>query len=49
MNAFEAAAANGCETTLQGELDELFNEQNAGPRKGCHLLPPRSLRVTVAL
>ena len=48
MNAFEAAAANGCETDLQGELDELFNEQNASPSKDATSIPATFLRVTVA-
>ena len=39
---FEPAAANGRETDLQGELDELFNEQNASPSKTPPPLPPRS-------
>lgn len=33
---------NGRETDLQGELDELFNEQNASPSKTPPPLPPRS-------
>ena len=49
MNAFEAAAANGREADLQAELEELFNEQNASPSKGCHFdschVPPRHGRT----
>jgi SAM-dependent methyltransferase len=49
MNAFEAAAGNGRETELQAELEALFNEQNASPRKDDTSIPATFLRVTVAL
>jgi SAM-dependent methyltransferase len=45
MNAFEAAAANGREADLQGELDTLFNEQNTSD--GATSIPATFLRVTV--
>ncbi len=45
---FEAAAANGRETHLQGELDELFNEQNAIPGNAATSIPGTFLPVTVA-
>jgi SAM-dependent methyltransferase len=45
MNAFEAAAANGRENDLQSELEQLFDEQNAGD--GSTSIPATFLRVTV--
>jgi SAM-dependent methyltransferase len=45
MNAFEAAAKDGREDDLQGELDTLFNEQNQG--NGSTSIPATFLRVTV--
>jgi SAM-dependent methyltransferase len=45
MNAFEAAAKNGREDDLQGELEALFNEQNTG--NGATAIPATFLRVTV--
>ena len=39
MNAFEAAEANGRAEELQGELEALFDEQNASPTKGHDLDP----------
>ena len=49
MNAFEAAAANGRETDLQGELAALFNEQNTSPNGDATSIPATFLRVTVAV
>ena len=46
MNAFEAAAANGREAELQGELQTLFDEQNTGDEATS--IPATFLRVTVA-
>jgi SAM-dependent methyltransferase len=45
MNAFEAAAADGRETKLQAELEDLFNEQNTSD--GATSIPATFLRVTV--
>jgi SAM-dependent methyltransferase len=45
MNAFEAAAADGKEADLQGELDTLFAEQNKG--NGATSIPATFLRVSV--
>lgn len=45
MNAFEAAAADGREADLQGELDTLFNEQNTSDDGTS--IPATFLRVTV--
>jgi len=47
MNAYEAAAANGREEDLHGELDALFNEQNRSSDGGTSI-PATFLRVTVA-
>lgn len=44
MNAFEAASADGREAELQGELEELFNEQNASDTGTS--IPATFLRVT---
>jgi SAM-dependent methyltransferase len=49
MNAFEAAAANGGEATLQTELETLFNSQNASPNGDATSIPATFLRVTVQL
>ncbi len=49
MNAFEAAAANGRETDLQGELAALFNEQNTSPNGDATSIPATFLRVTVVV
>jgi hypothetical protein len=46
MNAFAAAAANGREAELQGELQALFDEQNTGDEATS--IPATFLRVTVA-
>jgi SAM-dependent methyltransferase len=48
MNAFEAAAANGLESELQVELDELFNEENASLEDNATSIPATFLRVTVS-
>ncbi len=45
MNAFAAAEADGREDDLQAELEELFNEQNAGDEGTS--IPATFLRVTV--
>jgi ubiquinone/menaquinone biosynthesis C-methylase UbiE len=45
MNAFEAAASNGGEADLQGELETLFNEQNTSG--DATSIPATFLRVTV--
>src|SRR5436309_13930152 len=45
MNAFEAAAADGRETELQAELEDLFNEQNTSDATTS--IPATFLRVTV--
>jgi SAM-dependent methyltransferase len=45
MNAFAAAAADGRETELQAELEELFNEQNTS--EDATSIPATFLRVTV--
>ena len=49
MNAFEAASAEGRESELQGELDALFNAQNASPDPDHTSIPATFLRVTVAV
>ena len=49
MNAFEAASADGRESELQGELDALFNAQNASPGPDHTSIPATFLRVTVAV
>ena len=46
MNAFEAAATDGREDDLQGELEALFNEQNTSD-DGATSIPATFLRVTV--
>ena len=45
MNAFEAAAADGREDELRGELESLFEEQNASDDGTS--IPATFLRVTV--
>ncbi len=49
MNAFEAAAASGREAELQGELEALFNGQNASPSENATSIPATFLRVTVSV
>jgi SAM-dependent methyltransferase len=49
MNAFEAAAANGREGDLQGELEALFNAQNTSTGGDATSIPATFLRVTVAV
>jgi SAM-dependent methyltransferase len=49
MNAFDAAAANGREAELHGELDALFNSQNESPSEDATSIPATFLRVTVAV
>jgi hypothetical protein len=49
MNAFEAAAANGREADLQGELEALFKAQNTSPSGDATSIPATFLRVTVAV
>jgi hypothetical protein len=45
MNAFAAAAADGREDELQGELEALFDEQNTSAEGTS--IPATYLRVTV--
>ena len=49
MNAFEAAAADGREAALQGELEALFNAQNASQSDDRTSIPATFLRVTVSV
>jgi ubiquinone/menaquinone biosynthesis C-methylase UbiE len=49
MNAFESAERNGRANELQGELEELFTNQNKSLRKDATSIPATYLRVTVAL
>jgi SAM-dependent methyltransferase len=49
MNAFEAAAASGREADLHGELEALFNAQNASTTGDTTSIPATFLRVTVAV
>jgi SAM-dependent methyltransferase len=49
MNAFDAAAANGRDAELYGELDALFNSQNTSPSEGSTSIPATFLRVSVAV
>src|SRR5579863_6235193 len=49
MNAFEAAEKNGQAAGLQKELEELFQRQNASPRRDATSIPATFLRVTIAL
>jgi SAM-dependent methyltransferase len=48
MNAFEAAAADGREGELQGELEALFNSQNTSSDADGTSIPATFLRVTVS-
>jgi ubiquinone/menaquinone biosynthesis C-methylase UbiE len=47
MNAFDAAAKNGKEESLQRELEDLFNSQNKSKDKNTTSIPATFLRVTV--
>ncbi len=47
MNAFEAAAANGREVELQGELEALCNQQNVNGSEAPTSIAATYLRVTV--
>lgn len=47
MNAFEAAAIAGREAELQGELEALFDSQNASPTSDVTSIPATFLLVTV--
>jgi len=49
MNAFDAAAANGREIELHGELDALFKSQNTSPSEDSTSIPATFLRVSVAV
>jgi SAM-dependent methyltransferase len=49
MNAYAAAAADGREGDLHGELDALFNEQNASSNDGETTITATFLRVTVTV
>lgn len=49
MNAFEAAAADGREVELQGELEALFNDKNVSPNPGATSIPATFLRVTAVV
>ena len=49
MNAFEAAAANGRESELHGELSALFEAQNASPTPSTTSIPATFLQVTVTV
>ncbi len=49
MNAFEAAAANGRESELHGELSALFEAQNASPTPSTTSIPATFLQVTVSV
>jgi SAM-dependent methyltransferase len=49
MNAFDAAAANGRDAELHGELDALFNSQNTRPSEDSTSIPATFLRVSVAV
>ena len=48
MNAFAAAAADGLETQLRAELDELFNAQNRSQASEATSIPATFLLVTVS-
>jgi SAM-dependent methyltransferase len=48
MNAYEAAAADGREAELQGELETLFEKHNVSVVEGTTSIPATFLRVTVA-
>jgi SAM-dependent methyltransferase len=49
MNAFEAAAANGREADLNGELEALFDAQNASTNGDSTSIPATFLRATVTV
>jgi SAM-dependent methyltransferase len=49
MNAFEAAAADGREAALQGELEALFDAQNASQSTDRTSIPATFLRVNVSV
>ena len=49
MNAYEAASASGRADALQGELEALFNEQNASPSENATSIPATFLRVSVVV
>ncbi len=49
MNAFDAAAADGREAALQGELEALFNAQNSSQSDDRTSIPATFLRVTVSV
>src|SRR3954468_24230174 len=49
MNSYAAAAADGREAELQGELEALFNEQNTSADPGATSIPATFLRVTIAV
>jgi SAM-dependent methyltransferase len=49
MNAFEAAAANGRQADLQGELEALFNAKNTSTSGDTTSIPATFLRVTVTV
>ena len=49
MNAFDAAAKNGREAALQGELETLFAAQNQSGRADRTQVPATFLRVTVSV
>jgi SAM-dependent methyltransferase len=49
MNAFDAATAAGRDADLHGELDALFNAQNASGRADVTTIPATFLRVTVSV
>jgi len=48
MKAYEAAAADGRDRELHGELDALFHKHNASAVEGTTAIPATYLRVTVA-
>jgi hypothetical protein len=48
MNAYEAAAADGREAELHGELEALFHKHNVSADDGTTSIPATFLRVTVA-
>ena len=49
MKAFEAAAADGREAALQGELEALFNAQNASQSDDRTSIAATFLLVTVSV
>ncbi len=48
INAFEAAAANGREAELQGELEALCNQHNVNGSEGPTSIAATYLRITVS-